>query len=118
MPNGSNTVLSDEQLVELINALDALDTEIETLQSSKRDLLTDARERMSGASKDDVKRVVAAVKQAVAKLRKQRNKPEAAEQDAAVSDLAEHLLSLVVYAPRATRSMDWATAKAATGSEH
>lgn len=112
----SNTILTDAEICELIAALDAADTEIETYQSTKRDLLKDARERMDKADKDEVAEVIAAVKKAVSRLRKARNKPEAAEKDEAASALADHYVGLMsARAPRATHANmpDWSEVKAA-----
>lgn len=112
----SNALLSDETICELIAALDAADTEIETYQATKRDLLTDARERMAGADKAQIKEVIAAVKKAVARIRKERNKPEAAEHDEAASALADHYVGLMsARAPRATHANipPWSEVKAA-----
>lgn len=112
----SNAILSDSEICELIAALDAADTEIETYQSTKRDLLKDARERMKAADKDEIAKVVAAVKKAVSRIRKARNKPEAAEKEEDASALADHYVDLMsARAPRATHANmpDWSEVKAA-----
>lgn len=93
-------VLSDGQARNLIEALDELDSQIETLQASKRDLLADAREGMTGERKETIAQHIGAVKVAAKRLRKLRMKPESAEADDARDELAEHYVALVC-APRA-----------------
>lgn len=88
------TVLTDAQALNVIRELDAIDGEIEVLQSSKADLLADTREGMSGETKAEIARHIAAIKVAAKKLRKARMKPEAAEADEARDELAEHYVSL------------------------
>lgn len=97
------SVLSDGQARNLIEALDELDGQIETLQMSKRDLLADARTQMSGERKEIIAQHIDAVKVAVKRLRKLRAKPEAAEADDARDELAEHYVALVC-APRARQA--------------
>ena len=97
--------LSDGQARNLIEALDELDSQIETLQASKRDLLSDAREGMAGETKAEIAKHIGAVKVAAKRLRKLRTKPEAAEADEARDELAEHYVALVC-APRATHARE------------
>ena len=99
------SALSDGQARNLIEALDELDSQIETLQASKRDLLADARTQMTGERKEVIAQHIDAVKTATKRLRKLRMKPEAAEADDARDELAEHYVALVC-APRATHERE------------
>lgn len=103
-----SVALPDNEALDLIQALDAYETEIETLQSSKRDLLTDARDRLDslGATKGDKKVCIAAIKKAVADLRRKRSKPEAAEQADERDALADHYIELCSRAPRAAHTRE------------
>jgi cysteinyl-tRNA synthetase len=111
------TVLTDAQALNVIRALDAIDGEIEVLQSSKADLLADTRGGMAGETKAEISRHIAAIKVAAKKLRKARMKPEAAEADEARDELAEHYVAL---ASRDTRvhtheePVSWDAARAAS----
>lgn len=115
MSDGSNAILSDEQLFDLVEAVDEIERQIETLQESKRDLMTDARERMNGATKKEVKIAIAGIKGAVAKRRQERRGPEVVETAEAVTELAERLHAMRSNAPRATHanSPSWSEVKAA-----
>ena len=119
MSDGSNSVLSHEQMLDLVDAVDEIEQQIETLQESKRDLMNDARERMEGAAKKDIKIAIAGIKGAVGKRRRERKGPEAVEAAEAVNELAEQLHSMRSHAPRATHANipDWSKVKPAGGSQ-
>lgn len=108
---------SEGQSLNLMQAISEIDDQIATLNESKRDLFSDAREQMSDLPKKDVALFLSAIKKVVADDRKARTKPETVEADAERDLIAERLADLLASA-RAPRTSaravvpDWDAVKA------